>query len=132
MSDDEDWITEDMDDYFLGTQVEEEYIDPNDYSYVDPVTGLTPKQQAYIDYKNALARYNYDWVGTPWWARTEDPPRWEDFWQEPAYQQPSSLRGGTTKQSTSTQTKADTWGVIVFCAIYVGVIIWFLVDICFG
>ena len=25
MSDDEDWITEDMDDYFLGTQVEEEF-----------------------------------------------------------------------------------------------------------
>ena len=132
MSDDEDWITEDMDDYFLGTQVEEEYIDPNDYSYVDPVTGLTPKQQAYLDYKRALELYNYNWVGTPWWARTEDPPRWEDFWQEPVYQRPTSLRGGTTKQSTSTQTKADTWGVVAFCAIYVGVIIWFLVDICLG
>ena len=50
---DEDWITEDMDDYFLGTPQEPEYVDPGDYSYVDPETGLTPKQQASLDYKRA-------------------------------------------------------------------------------
>ena len=50
MSDD-DWITEDMDDYFLGSEVEEECVDPEGYSYVDPETGLTPKQQAYLAYK---------------------------------------------------------------------------------
>ena len=27
-------------------------------------------------------------LGVPWWARKEDPPRWEDFWQEPSYEQP--------------------------------------------
>ena len=53
MTDDEDWITEDMDDNFLGAPQEPEYVDPNDYSYVDPETGLTPKQQAYLDYKRA-------------------------------------------------------------------------------
>ena len=53
MSEDEDWITEDMDDYLLGTPQKPEYVAPNDYSYVDPETGLTPKQQAYLDYKRA-------------------------------------------------------------------------------
>lgn len=33
---DDDWITEDVDDYFLGSEVEEEYVDPEGYSYVDP------------------------------------------------------------------------------------------------
>ena len=37
-----------MDDYFLGSEVEEEYVDPDGYSSVDPETGLTPKQQAYL------------------------------------------------------------------------------------
>ena len=54
MTDDEDWITEDMDDYFLGTPEEPEYVDPDDYSYVDSETGLTPKQQAYQDYLDYL------------------------------------------------------------------------------
>ena len=45
-----------MDDYFLGSEVEEEYVDPDGYSYVDPETGLTPKQQAYLAYKQALDR----------------------------------------------------------------------------
>lgn len=88
MSDDEDWITEDMDDYFLGTPEEPEYVDLDDYSYVDPETGLTPKQQAYQDYLDDLEAYYNSWEGTPWWARTEDPPQWEDYWQEPVYVQP--------------------------------------------
>ena len=123
MTDDEDWITEDMDDYYLGTQVEEEYVDPNDYSYVDPETGLTPKQQAYLDYKRALELYNYNWVGVPWWARKEDPPRWEDFWQEPVYQRPTSLRGaqrsGTTWQPTRPKTKGQKWGIAIAVVLWV-------------
>lgn len=136
MSDDEDWITEDMDDYYLGTQVEEEYVDPSDYSYVDPETGLTPKQQAYLDYKRALELYNYNWVGVPWWARKEDPPRWEDFWQEPVYQQPTSLRGaqrsGATWQPTRKVTKAEKWGIGLLIALYVGGLIAFLAYLMWG
>lgn len=91
MANDEDWIEEEMDDYFLGTPEEEDYIDPADYSYRDPATGMTPKQEDYFAYKQALEDYNYNWVGTPWWARTEDPPRWDDYWREPEnYQRPSS------------------------------------------
>ena len=133
MSDDEDWITEDMDDYYLGTQVEEGYVDSNDYSYVDPETGLTPNQQAYLDYKRALELYNYNWVGVPWWARKEDPPRWEDFWQESVvYARPSSLRGGTTKQPTRTVTKAEKWGIGIAVALYVGGLIAFLAYLMWG
>lgn len=82
MSGDEDWITDDMDDYFLGTEIEEEYVDVDDDSYVNPETGLTPKQEAYLAYKEACEIYEANWVGTSWWARTEDPPRWEDLWQD--------------------------------------------------
>ena len=122
MTDDEDWITEDMDDYFLGTPQEPEYVDPNDYSYVDPETGLTPKQQAYFAYKQALEEYNYNWVGVPWWARKEDPPRWEDFWQEPVYVQPVHPQRHHTKED-----KADSWGFGVLAALYVIGLIAFLV-----
>ena len=133
MSDDEDWITEDMDDNFLGTPQEPEYVDPTDYSYVDPETGLTPKHQAYLDYKRALELYNYNWVGVPWWARKEDPPRWEDFWQEQVYQQPTSLRGGTTKkQSTRTVTKAEKWSIGIAVTLYVGGLIAFLFYLLWG
>lgn len=46
---DEDWIEYEMDEYYLnGPQTH--YVDPADYSYVDPMTGLTPKQQAWLDY----------------------------------------------------------------------------------
>ena len=79
----EDDFIEDMDDYFLGTEgVEEEYVEFDDGSCVNPETGLTPKQEAYLAFKEACEIYEANWVGTPWWARTEDPPRWEDFWQD--------------------------------------------------
>ena len=125
MTDDEDWITEEMDDYFLGSQ-EEEYIAPNDYSYVDPETGLSPKQQAYLDYKRALELYNSNWVGVPWWARKEDPPRWEDFWQEPPYgrpYQPAYL----PKRPISKRDRLEKWGVVALVLFYVGGLIGFLV-----
>ena len=122
MTDDEDWITEDMDDYFLGTPQEPEPVDPKDYSYVDPETGLTPKQQAYLDYKRALELYNYNWVGVPWWARKEDPPRWEDFWQEPVYVQPVRPQRHLSKED-----KADRWGFGIMAALYVIGLIAFLV-----
>lgn len=80
--DDEEWIEAEMDEYFH-QQPEEEYIDPNEYSYVDPRTGLTPKQQAYLDYRDACEEYEYNWIGTPYMERPVGPPRWEDFWQEP-------------------------------------------------
>ena len=80
--DDEEWIEAEMDEYFH-QQPEDEYIAPNDYSYVDPRTGLTPKQQAYLDYQQAWDDYEANWVGTPYMDRTEDPPQWEDFWREP-------------------------------------------------
>lgn len=126
MTDDEDWITEDMDDYFLGTPQEPEYVDPNDYSYVNPETGLTPKQQAYLDYKQALEEYNYNWVGTPWWARKEDPPRWENFWHEPAYQQPYRP-AYQPKRPLSREDKADRWGIGIVIALYVGGLVAFLI-----
>lgn len=80
--DDDEWIEAEMDEYFH-QQPDEEYIDPNDYSYVDPQTGLTPKQQAYLDYQQAWDDYEANWIGTPYMDRTEDPPQWEDFWREP-------------------------------------------------
>ena len=49
--DDEEWIEAEMDECFH-QQPDEEYID--DYSYVDPRTGLTPKQQAWLDYQQAI------------------------------------------------------------------------------
>lgn len=86
--DDEEWIEAEMDEYFH-QQPDEEYIDPNDYSYVDPRTGLTPKQQAWLDYQQALDDYEANWIGTPYMDRTEGPPQWEDFWREPAqFQRP--------------------------------------------
>ncbi len=149
MSSDEDWITEEMDDYFLGSEVEEEYVDPDDYSYVDPETGLTPKQEAYLAYKEALELYNWNWVGTPWWARTEDPPRWEDFWQEPVYVQPrqtyrptrqSSQTSHSTRQSKKPNSKksrpyhhvdgeavVDTIGGILLILFCLGCLVGFVV-----
>ena len=26
--------------------------------------------------------YEANWVGVPWYERTEEPPQWEDFWQD--------------------------------------------------
>lgn len=87
--DDDEWIEAEMDEYFH-QQPDEEYIDPNDYSYVDSRTGLTPKQQAYLDYQQAWDDYEANWIGTPYMDRTEDPPQWEDFWREPhQYVRPS-------------------------------------------
>lgn len=81
---DDDYAIEDemMDDYYLGTvEPEPEQVD---FSYddgkPDPQTGLTPMQQAYRDYLHALEVYIQNWAGVPWYARTEEPPRWADFW----------------------------------------------------
>ena len=123
MSDD-DWITEEMDDYFLGSEVEEECVDPDGYSYVDPETGLTPKQQAYLAYKQALDEYDQNWVGTPWWARTEDPPRWEDFWQEPVYEQPYRP---SYRPKPTISDKIGMWVIAIIAAAWIGFLIWFFV-----
>ena len=77
---DDDYTIEDemMDDYYLGTPqeyVEEEVV-------VDPSTGLTPRQLAYLEYRQACEAYEASWIGVPWYARSEDPPRWEDFWPD--------------------------------------------------
>ena len=69
---DDEYLEEEMmDDYFLGTPEE----------YVDPQAGWT-RQEAYLAYREACDIYEANWVGTPWYERTEDPPRWEDFWQD--------------------------------------------------
>ena len=82
---DDDIVEAEMDEYFH--QQPDEYIE--DYSYVDPQTGLTPKQQAWEEYQQAWEDYEANWIGTPYMDRTEDPPQWEDFWQEPVtYRQP--------------------------------------------
>ena len=78
---DEDWIESEMDEYYLNGP-RTHYVDPADYSYVDPKTGLTPKQQAWLDYQADMEVYNSNWIGVPLGERTEDPPRWEDYWHE--------------------------------------------------
>ena len=118
--DDEEWIEAEMDEYFH-QQPEEEYIDPNDYSYVDPRTGLTPKQQAYLDYQQAWDDYEANWVGTPYMDRTEDPPQWEDFWREPHqfvrpnynYYQSSGYGRTNVKEERTTSEKIAI-GISVF------------------
>lgn len=77
---DEDYTIDNeiMDDYYLGTS--HEYYE--DQSIVDPVTGLTPRQLAYLEYRRACEAYEAAWVGVPWYARTEDPPQWDDYWQD--------------------------------------------------
>ena len=68
----DDYSLEDemMDDYFLGTP--EEGVSPQTWT----------RQEAYLAYRQACEEYEADWVGVPWYERTEDPPRWEDFWQD--------------------------------------------------
>lgn len=62
-------IEDEMDDYFLGTPEEE-----------SPMTWT--RQEAYAAYRQAVEEYEANWVGVPWYDRTEDPPQWEDFWQD--------------------------------------------------
>lgn len=68
----DDYSLEDemMDDYFLGTP--EEDVEPQTWT----------RQEAYLAYRQAYEEYEANWVGVPWYERTEDPPRWEDFWQD--------------------------------------------------
>ena len=68
----DDYSLEDemMDDYFLGTP--EEDVCPQTWT----------RQEAYLAYRQAYEEYEANWVGVPWYERTEDPPRWEDFWQD--------------------------------------------------
>ena len=84
------------------------------------------KQQAYLEYKRALEIYNANWVGTPWWARTEDPPRWEDFWQEPPYDRPYQP-AYQPKRPTTKADRLEMWGAIAVAVLYVGGLIGFLV-----
>ena len=118
--DDEEWIEAEMDEYFH-QQPEEEYIDPNDYSYVDPQTGLTPKQQAYLEYRQAWDDYEANWIGTPYMDRTEDPPRWEDFWQEPtSYQRPNRQYQYQPQYSTpkTKRTKGEKIAIIIAASLF--------------
>ena len=131
--DDEEWIEAEMDEYFH-QQTEEEYIDPSDYSYVDPRTGLTPKQQAYLNYQQAWDDYEANWVGTPYMDRTEDPPQWEDFWREPhQFVRPNynyyqcSCNGGTRVKEERTTGEKIAIGISVFL-IVVSVIIVVVLD----
>lgn len=66
----EDFYTEDMDDVFLGTP--EEYDGTNTWT----------RQEADLAYREACEEYEANWVGVPWYERTEEPPQWEDFWQD--------------------------------------------------
>jgi len=125
--DDEEWIEAEMDEYFH-QQPEEEYIDPNDYSYVDPQTGLTLKQQAYLDYRQAWDDYEANWVGTPYMDRTEDPPQWEDFWREPAqFQRPQRYSYAPTSQSNnslfSSKAEKNAFVFFVVCIVFTVLII---------
>ena len=66
---DDDYTIEDemTDDYCLGTfpeYYEEEIV-------ADPRTGLTPRQLAYLEYRQACEEYEVRWVGVPWYARRE-------------------------------------------------------------
>ena len=118
--DDEEWIEAEMDEYFH-QQPDEEYIDPNDYSYVDPQTGLTPKQQAYLEYRQAWDDYEANWIGTPYMDRTEDPPRWEDFWQEPtSYQRPNRQYQYQPQYSTpkTKRTKGEKIAIIIAASLF--------------
>ena len=124
---DEEWIEAEMDEYFH-QQPEEEFIDPNDYSYVDPRTGLTPKQQAYLDYMQALEDYEANWIGTPVMDRTEDPPQWEDFWREPSQfvspQYNPYQYGGTSVTPERTTGEKIAIGISAFLiATSIGVVI---------
>ena len=122
--DDEEWIEAEMDEYFH-QQPDEEYIDPNDYSYVDPQTGLTPKQQAYLEYRQAWDDYEANWIGTPYMDRTEDPPRWEDFWQEPQqYVRPTYYQQTNHDYSRKHKKKERTQGeqIAIILSIILGVI----------
>lgn len=125
--DDEEWIEAEMDEYFH-QQPEEEYIDPNDYSYVDPRTGLTLKQQAYLDYRQAWDDYEANWVGTLYMDRTEDPPQWEDFWREPAqFQRPQRYSYAPTSQSNnslfSSKAEKNAFVFFVVCIVFTVLII---------
>lgn len=128
--DDEEWIEAEMDEYFH-QQPEEEYIDPNDYSYVDPRTGLTPKQQAYLDYRQAWDDYEANWVGTPYMDRTEDPPQWEVFWREPHqfvrpkqnYYQYGGYGGTSVKEERTTGEKIAIGISAFLIATSIGVVI---------
>ncbi len=73
----DDVIEAEMDEYFHQLP-DEDYFDPNNYSYFDPQTGLTPKQQDWLSYQQDLADYEANWVGTPYMERTEDPTQRED------------------------------------------------------
>lgn len=125
--DDEEWIEAEMDEYFH-QQPEEEYIDPSDYSYVDPRTVLTPKQQAYLDYKQAWDNYEANWVGTPYMERTEDPPQWEDFWQEPVRNQSSrgyNYHAQSSRNNSLFSSKAEKNAFVFFviCIVFTVLII---------
>lgn len=114
--DDDEWIEAEMDEYFH-QQPDEEYIDPNDYSYVDPRTGLTPKQQAYLDYQQAWDDYEANWIGTPYMDRTEDPPQWEDFWREPIRNQSyrnSYHKSVSQKENSPFSSRAERNAFIFF------------------
>lgn len=79
---------------------------------------------AYLAYKQALDEYDQNWVGTPWWARTEDPPRWEDFWQEPVYEQPYRL---SYRPKPTISDKIGMWVIAIIAAAWIGFLIWFFV-----
>lgn len=67
-----------MDDYYFGTS--HDYY--TEQIIVDPETGPTLRQLAYLEYRRACEAYEAAWVGVPWYTRTEEPPQWEDFWQD--------------------------------------------------
>ncbi len=128
MSSDEDWITEDMDDYYLGTiEPEPEYVDfsydDDDDGEPDPETGLTPKQQAYQDYLYALEVYCQSNVGIPWYARNQQPPQWEDFWPPVVYQQSYQPTHHTPKPSK--KDTIESLGILFLGVLWVGALIWF-------
>ena len=106
---DDEIVEAEMDEYFH-QQPDEDYIDPRDYSYVDPRTGLTPKQQAWLDYQQDLADYEANWIGTPYMDRTEDPPQWEDYWREPENFRRPNRQYQYHKQYNYTPKKESTKG----------------------
>ena len=126
---DDDIVEAEMDEYFH--QQPDEYIE--DYSYVDPKTGLTPKQQAWEEYQQAWEDYEANWIGTPYMDRTEDPPQWEDFWQEPvAYQRPNRQYQYHQQSNYSPEkerTKGEKIAIIVAASLFFVAIIELIISI---
>ena len=131
--DDEEWIGAEMDEYFH-LQPDEDGFDTDDGSCVYPGQGLTSKQQAWLDYQQALKDYEADWMGVPFLERTEDPPRWEDFWHEPeSFQNPNSQYNKqlecnyTSKEQRARNKKiAMIVGIAFFAIILVEIIVFLL------